>query len=110
MSSARGRPLRGSGSAEMRRPALAAAVILALSLTACTSGAGSDKPTFRPVYKAADCPADVALVVLGEVKCGKLTVLANHAPPGGGKLALFVASLASPTGPAAPDTVPPQAR
>ncbi len=89
----------------MRRPALAAAVILALSLTACTSGAGSDKPTFRPVYKAADCPADVALVVLGEVKCGKLTVLAHHAHPGGGKLDLFVARMASPTGQAARDPV-----
>src|SRR6266704_3659444 len=80
MSSARGRPLRGSGSSEMRRRTLAAAVILALSLTACTSGAGSDKPTFRPVYKAADCPADVALV-------------------------LFVARMASPTGQAARDPV-----
>ena len=93
----------------MRRRALAAASILVLGLTACTYGAGgnkrSDKPTFRPVYKAADCPSAIALVVVTKVSCGKLTVLAHHAHPDGGKLDLFVARMEPPTSRPAPDPV-----
>jgi pimeloyl-ACP methyl ester carboxylesterase len=72
----------------------ALALSLALGLSACIAGDGSDGAgTTRPTFEPVRCPADVALVVLIEVTCGVLIVPAHHAEPDRGNLRLFFARM-----------------
>src|SRR4051794_40244767 len=67
-----------------------APILLALMVSSCMLGAvqsGSFRPTFRPV----GCPVEITSIVLINVSCGRLTVLAHHAAPDQGTLDLFVA-------------------
>ena len=78
---------------------------LAVVLSACTFGKGSDRHGFRPTYQPAACPAEIATIVLTDVSCGTLTVLAHHGDPNHGKLKLFVARIQPGTSRPAPDPV-----
>jgi len=81
-------------------------VLLALALTvsSCTLGAG--KPdSFRPTFAPADCPVEITSIVLVDVSCGRLTVLAHHAAPHRGTFDLFVARMEPGNRASAPDPV-----
>jgi len=84
-----------------RRVALLLA--LAVGLGACTFGKRSDRDGFRPTYQPVACPAEIATIMLTEVSCGTLTVLAHHGEPDRGKLRLFVTRIQPGTSQPAPD-------
>src|SRR5262245_42644687 len=83
------------------------ALLLALTgvLSACTFGKAPDRHGFRPIYQPVDCPAEVTTIMLTDVSCGTLTVLAHHGDPDRGKVNLFVARIQPGTGRPAPDRV-----
>lgn len=78
---------------------------LAVGLSACTFGKGSDRHGFRPTYQPVACPAEIATIILTDVSCGTLTVLAHHGDPKRGTLKLFVARIQPGTSQPAPDPV-----
>ncbi len=81
-------------------------VLLALTLTvsSCTLGAG--KPDlFRPTFGPVDCPVEITSIVLVDVSCGRLTVLAHHGAPDQGTFDLFVARMEPGNRASAPDPV-----
>jgi pimeloyl-ACP methyl ester carboxylesterase len=84
-----------------RRVALLLA--LAVGLAGCTFGSRSDRDGFRPTYQPVACPAEIATIMLTEVSCGTLTVLAHHGDPDRGKLRLFVTRIQPGTSQPAPD-------
>jgi pimeloyl-ACP methyl ester carboxylesterase len=88
----------------MRRQ-VALLLALAMGLGACTFGKRSDRDGFRPTYQPVACPAEIATIMLTEVSCGTLTVLAHHGEPDRGKLRLFVARIQPGTSQPAPDPV-----
>jgi len=88
----------------MRRR-IALLLALAVVLSACTFGKGSHRQGFRPTYQPVDCPDEIATIVLNDLSCGMLTVLAHHGDPGRGKLRLFVARIQPGTTHRAPDPV-----
>lgn len=61
-------------------------VLLALALSSCTLGAGKPADTFQfqPSFAPVDCPVEITSIVLVDVSCGRLTVLAHHDAPDGG--------------------------
>ncbi len=88
----------------MRRR-IALLLALAVGLAACTFGKGSDRQGFRSTYQPVDCPAGIATILLTDLSCGTLTVLAHHGDPDRGKLHLFVARIQPGTSRPAPDPV-----
>ena len=88
----------------MRRLAVVSLAIV-MSLGGCTSAGDTDdsEPEAPPAgatasaadFEATDCPADVASVVVGEVRCGYLTVPEDRAAPGN-EVRLFVARIEPP--------------
>jgi pimeloyl-ACP methyl ester carboxylesterase len=85
------------------RTALLLALVVGLS--SCTFGKGPDDKVFRPVYRPAACPPEIATIMLTDLSCGTLTVLAHHQDPKGGTLRLFVARIAPGTDQPEPDPV-----
>ena len=85
----------------MRRR-IALLLALAVGLGACTFGKRSDRDGFRPTYQPVVCPAEIATIMLTEVSCGTLTVLAHHGEPDRGKLRLFVTRIQPGTSQPAP--------
>ena len=84
----------------MRRR-IALLLALAVGLGACTFGKRSDRDGFRPTYQPVVCPAEIATIMLTEVSCGTLTVLAHHGEPDR-KLRLFVTRIQPGTSQPAP--------
>ena len=72
-------------------------LVLAIGSGGCTFGEGTGSTAFRPTFRAIECPVDVTAVLLVDVSCGTLTVLAHHGRPEGDTLDLFVARLTADT-------------
>ena len=97
---------RDAGSDERRSVRSRVPVLLALALTVSSCILGAGKPdSFRPTFGPVDCPVEITSIVLVDVSCGRLTVLAHHGAPDQGTVNLFVAKM-DPGNPApAPDPV-----
>ncbi len=87
----------------MRRAVLVASAVV-MALAGCTSGATETPEPAAPTvggaasasdFAAADCPADVASVVVGEVVCGFLTVPEDRSAAGN-DVRLFVTRIKPP--------------
>jgi pimeloyl-ACP methyl ester carboxylesterase len=61
--------------------------------------------SFRPTFRPVDCPAEITSIVLVDVSCGRLTVLAHHAAPDQGTFDPFVARMEPGNRAPAPDPV-----
>ena len=87
----------------MRTAAAALSLAVVVGLGACTADDPADDTTSEQpatsaspaAFEEADCPADVASVVVGEVTCGFLTVPEDRAAAGR-DVRLFVARIAPP--------------
>jgi hypothetical protein len=67
--------------------------LFALVVSSCTLGAGKSADTFRPTFAPAECPVEITSIVLVDVSCGRLTILAHRDAPDGGTFNLFVAKM-----------------
>jgi pimeloyl-ACP methyl ester carboxylesterase len=79
----------------MRRGVVPLSLIVILAVTVCTASQGrmNDERSSRPIYRAVECPSEVALVVLVDVECGSLMVPAHRGRADVDDLRLFVARL-----------------
>src|SRR5512134_3811349 len=70
----------------VRRAVAVAAFVVALGAAACdVGGEGQPEPSLRWV----DCPADIASVVLTELRCGYVTVPEDRSDPDSGTIDVF---------------------
>ena len=99
---------RGAGGDVRRsvRSEVLVLVLLALTIAglACTPDA-SRPDSFQPTFAGVDCPVEITSIVLVDVSCGRLTVLAHHGAPDRGTIDLFVARMEQGSGASAPDPV-----
>ena len=91
-------PIRQVGGS---RPVLLA---LAITVLSCTLGAGRPD-SFQPTFTRVNCPVEITSIVLVDVSCGRLTVLAHHAAPDRGTIDLFVVRMEPGDRASAPDPV-----
>lgn len=89
--------MRGQSCVESMRRMIALLLVFVMG-SACTFDDDAGKDAFLPTFRPIDCPVEVSAVLLAEVSCGTLTVLAHHDQPGGNTLELFVTRMAADAG------------